>query len=363
MNSIKPNQNRSLYPTWPETSERFPGYTLLLLIPADLPVFLKIAMQVIGQQVTTNCRETIVVPDHYTPKFDSYFEEYKQFWKSGPIRMERLGPIEDLVARKADGHARCWMQIVRGVAATQTEYAIWHDADAFILKPDFFESLYDRCSTEQLSCLGVNHVWNIDTFAKHGFDRINATWEMTINVPWMQQWPPKFHLGQMGDVNGEELIIDILIAAQMQTPPKKLGRIDLPDSYIHFNYVICDYRRFQNTETFGDDFFRILLVRLLIDAFDQGNESYEVPHVNDLERGIYSSQERVTYTSPVAVTRYPEFRARIDRLLTCGLLSLEQSTRMRQSLQPFDRAFASNKSLNESTIGLTEASKATGSGV
>ncbi|HEY9717293.1 MAG TPA: hypothetical protein V6C69_07490 [Trichormus sp.] len=332
----------SPYRAWPSVPNRNPGYTLLLCTPADLPVFFNIAMRVIARQDLKNCYEVLVVPDQFQANFSEIFaSERIDIGQRVNLRLHQLGAVDALIAQSAQGHSviHCF-QLIRGIGETKSTHAILHDVDAFLLKPDFFERLYDCCTSSNYACLGVDHVWNIKDLAKHGYKHINATWELTVDVEWMQQWPPASIFGKTVSLNGDQILADSLVALQMETPPERLGKIDVPDSFIHFSHVISAYREFQRTPHFLDEYFRVFLIRLLIDAFDQENSSYDVPSVLQLARGISSENERVVYVSPDARSHYKYFRKRLEKLMICGLLSDTQISGMRSGVEVFDQAFS-----------------------
>ncbi len=62
----------------------------------------------------------------------------------------------------------------------------------------------------------------------------------------------------------------MMLWPQCQTPPEQIERHQQEWGFIHFSHVVSTYRRFQQSkEAFEDSYFRILLIRLLIDAYDQ----------------------------------------------------------------------------------------------
>jgi hypothetical protein len=304
-------------------------------------VFFKIAMAVIAKQDLKNCYEVLVVPDRFQSNFAEIFEsERLTIGQQVNLRLHQPGAVDALIAQSAQGNSIHWFQLIRGIGETKSTHAILHDVDAFLLTSGFFERLYDCCTTFMYSCLGVDHVWNIKDLAKHGYNQINATWELTVNVEWLQQWPPTSIYGTTVSLNGDEILADTLVAMQMETPPERLGKIDVQDSFVHFGYVISAYREFQRTPHFLDEYFRILLIRLLIDAFDPEDSTYDVPSILQLKMGISTESERVSYVSPGAARHYKHFRKRLERLMNCGLLSDTQIGGMRSAVEPFDEEFS-----------------------
>src|SRR5436309_1067362 len=102
----------------PAHGPRTPGYSVLLAVPADLPVFLKIAMATINAQRNDGLVETLVIPDVPSPAFESAFNLAKQTWTNGPIRLVKLRPLERFVTRRINSpHTNHWLQMTNGVQA------------------------------------------------------------------------------------------------------------------------------------------------------------------------------------------------------------------------------------------------------
>src|SRR5438067_1355073 len=66
----------------PVVTTRTPGYSVLLPVPGDLPVFLRIAMGTINAQRNDGLVETLVIPDLNTPAFEAAFESGRREWSN-----------------------------------------------------------------------------------------------------------------------------------------------------------------------------------------------------------------------------------------------------------------------------------------
>lgn len=320
--------------------EPTPGYTILMLIPGDLPVFLKIALEVCDTQKPEHLIETLVIPDKLMRGFPEIFEAWTRNYSISPIRLVNLKPLEQLLTRYQNNpHINCWFQMVRGVEAVQTTHALWHDADLFITEPGFMKTHYESCVKRDLACLGVSKPW--DTwYEKQGINHLTSTWELIFNVNWLRSFQPWEHRGHDGIVAGKPHTFDITFSPQCQTLPEKVGRDQREWEFVHFNYVICTYRLFQKSKgPYEDDNFRLLLVRLLINAYDQSGWSYEVPSLDGLIQGITNKSNRVTYLQEQTRQRYPEFRSKLQQLLESGFFDDEKASALYNGVRPFDQAF------------------------
>jgi hypothetical protein len=327
-----------LYPRWtPLAAPPSDGLTLLVLIPGDLPVFLDLALDVCARQQCPALRHTLIIPDVVTPELRRRVADRLTTWPHGSIALVDLRPIDRLlIKRLKNPHHNVWLQFFRGIEATTTTHAVWHDADLFLTDPTLLQRQYDAITRGGLDCLGVSPVWDA-WYRERGFDKIAATWELTFSTTWARTFAPWQHHGHEATINGEKHVVDITLLPQVLTAPERLSVAPITSGFVHFNYVICTYRWFQNsTGPYEDDKFRLLLVRLLVDAFDQGNWPYEVPPAADLARGLSDPTSRVTYVKPETLASWPEFRVKFQDLLQSTLLTDSQRSALARGLRPFD---------------------------
>lgn len=334
---------KTFYSRWrTQCAQRQPGYTILLPVPGDLPVFLELALLVCGRLNPEHLVETLVIPDIPTAACHEIVKRVGATWKNGGLRLVELPWLDRQVTTRLNKpHSNHWLQLINGVENTRTTHALLHDADAFLFDPDCLKRQYERCVQRQLSCLGMTPVWD-KWFREKGYD-ITATWELMFDVEWLRSAKPWLHLGHDNVLNGEKHTFDTTLWLQCQTPKERVGYEDAPEAYVHFNYVISTYRWFQKSQgPYEDEHFRLLLVRLLIDLFDRSGWSYEVPTVSDLEKGLREPGRRVVYQKPETASHYPEFRGKLQKLIGSPLLNAEQGQRLREGVRPFDAAFRWN---------------------
>ncbi|MBD3882936.1 hypothetical protein IFO70_14295 [Phormidium tenue FACHB-886] len=347
MGMIKADFWKLLYSEWEKTQVApIPGYSLLILTPGDLPFFLKIALEVCARQNAEHLVETLIIPDN---RLTSGFADRLNLWAKDyptPIRMVPQKPLEKLFTRfHKNAHNNCWMQMVRGINAVRTAHALWHDVDLFISEKDFLKSHYETCAAQQLACLGVSKAWD-SWFEARGIDYLVGTWEMMLDVGWARSFKPWQHRGHDELVAGEQHTCDITFWPQYSTPRELVGRHEQEWGFVHFNYVTGTYRKFQQSRgSFEDNLFKLLLVRLLIDAYDQSGWVYEVPSLNDLAKGLTDRSMRVTYTDTKTQAAYPDFRIKLQTLIESNLLDDEKASSLSNGVRPFDKAFGWNCSV------------------
>jgi len=331
-----------LYPRWRSVSQdHLPGYTLFLPVPGDLPVFLKIAVDISSRQNLKNLVETLVIPDKVTPAFLKTFEESQIKWPEGNLRLVSMSGTQNLIIKLTNnpGHI-AWLQLINAVNKTRTAHALLHDADAFIANRGFFGALYRTCLEKNLSCVGVNKVWD-SWFAENGYKHLAATWELMFSLEWMRKFPPWQHHGQTFSVHGVNHVCDTTLWPQCQTSPEKITLIPFSNGeFVHFNYVISTYRFFQREKKrpYVDEHFRLLLIRLLEDLYLDSSQS-EIPSLSELTASLKQGQGSVVYNTPDIKNNYYIFRQKFEELLHFNLFTNEQSSALREKIEPFDAHF------------------------
>ena len=330
-----------LYGQWSKpVVEPIPGYTLLMPVPGDLPVFIKIALDVCATQDPEHLVETLVLPDKLIKGFPELLETWAKNYSISPIRLVNLQPLEQLLTRYQNNPGtNHWLQLVRGVEVVRTTHALLHDADLFMTERGFMKTHYETCAEAHLACLGVSPVWDA-WYQEQGLNHLTATWEMIFNVAWLRSFQPWQHRGHDDTLDGKQHTFDTTLWPQCKTPPEQVGRHQREWGFIHFNYVVSTYRWFQQSKgSYEDNHFRLLLVRLLIDAYDRSGWFYEVPSLDDLAKGITDKSLRVTYLQEKTRQHYPEFRSKLQQLIESGLLDDEKASILHDGVRPFDRAF------------------------
>jgi hypothetical protein len=334
---------RLLYSRWrPEPIEK-PGYSVLLMFPGDLPVFLNLAMEVVAAQDPKHMTDLLVIPDKMQGKYEQQWPAVRARWPHGSVRLVKLRPMEQRLARhKNNPHIYCWLQLIRGMEAARSSHALWHDADLFLINREVHRELYETAAARNMACFGMDPAapYANPWFEARGIHHLVASYEMMMDVRWFRGFSPWEHRGQEIEINGESHVGDICYRPMIKTPAERCGWKKRDEDFVHFSYVIGTYRWFQNSKSgFEDERFKLLLVRLLVDAFDpQG--WYEVPAAGELAKGLEDKNVRVTYLKPETRTNYAEFRGTLERLLSSGLLEKKKEELIRERVSPFDKALA-----------------------
>jgi hypothetical protein len=341
---VRPQRLKTLtwmvaFPRWPRPRDLDGGYTLLLPVPADLPVFLHLALANAQFQHPERRLETIVVPDMPSPAFRERFARAAERYDVGPLRLVEPGRRARVVRRLANAPAaNYFLQIHAGVCAAGTTHALLHDADLFIEDHGFMGRHHRLAVESGAGCLGVSPVWD-DWMREHGFGHVVATWELMLDVRWMRSFAPWKHRPHAAHLAGEWHVFDVTLYPQAVSEPACCQINDAAESFEHFNWVIGVYRYYQqSTGPYEDYRFLLLLIRLLSDAY--ASPLADIPAVATLAAGITDPGLRVTYVDPATRDRYPAFRAKLERIMKGPLLEPAAVETIERAVEPFDRAFA-----------------------
>lgn len=325
---------------WPPASAgTSPGYTLLVPVPGDLPVFLELALSVCAMQEATHRVSTLVIPDRLTPAIRETVARRRSSW-AGPLELVPLPrPERWFLPHLRSGSRNHGLQLITGVGASRSSHIILHDADLFILDRRMHDDQYERCRDHDLDCLGISPVWD-QWYAGHD-RRLAATWDMTASVDWLRSFLPYQQIGHDGDLFGERHTFDTTLYPQAVSPSDRIDFTDRDADYVHFNYVISAFRDFQRSQGgYRDADFRLLLIALFVELFAEPDMQAMLPSLRHLGGGLGSTDQPVHFPSADdGRADYQMFRLKLERALQGPYLSTGDSERGRLALEPFDRYY------------------------
>lgn len=329
---------RRAFPRWPQRRAAADGYSLLLPVPADLPVFLNLALSNTQFQDRDGRVETLVVPDMPSAAFREAFGRAEARFDVGELRLVELGRRARSIRRFADTPgANHFLQIYAGVCAARATHALLHDADLFIDDPTFMRRHHRLAVEAAAGCLGVSPAWD-DWLREHGLGHVVATWELMVDTGWMRSFEPWRHRPHVELFDAEWHLFDLTLYPQAISPPGQCRIHETGDSFEHFSYAISAYRLLQHArEPFEDRRFNLLLIRLLSDAYSTPADG--LPTVAGLAAGIADPGATVTYVDPETPGRYAAFRSKLRRIVEGPLLDPSAGHAIERAVEPFDRAF------------------------
>lgn len=322
---------------WPTAKPVQQGYTVLVPVPGDLPVFLELALSVLALQDSEDRVEVLVIPDRMTPQMNAIVDRFAPRF-SGDLRLVPLPqPERTILPKLRNPSHNHGIQILTGVSEARGSHVVLHDSDLFLIDRDALQKNYRATVDGNLLASGVSPVW--DTwFADRDYNLV-ATWEMIARRDWLRSFPPHMHMGHDAEINGEAHTFDTTLHAQALSDQSRLALVAEPESFVHFNYVISTYRHFQRAKDgYEDDRFRLLLIRLFIDLFAQESFDYRMPSLEEMAAGVGSSSAPVTYPAPEADVReqYQDFRRKLDIIIDGPWSDGGDRDKMRAAVRSFD---------------------------
>ncbi len=332
---------RTRYARWGAVpAPSVPGYALLVPVPGDLPFFVDIALAVCRTQTAAARVETLVVPDRWTPGFAASLERASAGWP-GELRALRLAlPERAVLPRLADPGRNHGAQIIAALRRVRASHIVLHDADLFALDPALHDAQHARTVADDLDALGVDPAWD-PWFAARG-RRLAATWEMSARTAWLRSFPPHRLMSHDAVVDGERHTFDTSFWPQLMTDPARIAVADVSGSLVHFNHLISTYRYYQDHRgSFHDGGFRLLVLRVLVDAFAGPGEDHGVPSADQLVAGLAGGPGRVRY-EPGDAAAYRTTRADLETALEGPWSSPERRGRTAELLRAFDQRFGAS---------------------
>jgi hypothetical protein len=320
--------------SWPPRQSLRDGYTLLVPVPGDLPVFLDLALSVCRRQASDHRVETVVLPDVHTSGVDGSVERFRDGWPGRLTVVDLPLPEKWVLPRLRNPGRNHGVQLIAGLRHATSTHVVLHDADLFLFDETAHEVQYEHARSKDLDVLGVSQSWD-PWFAAH--DRtLAATWEMCARTAWFTAFPPYRHIGHDADLDGERHTFDTTFWAQCHTDPARIAVRELGAGVVHFNYVISTYRNFQrHGPSFRDPQFRLLLTRLFIDLFDAGGVDYAVPTMDELCSEIGRSDAVVRYEDADR-DNYHAFRSKLSAVVDGPWSSDDRRDAARRALGVFD---------------------------
>ena len=233
-----------------------------------------------------------------------------------------------------------FLQILNGISSARSAHVLFHDADLFLFSKDFLKRHYETFLDRRVSVLGVDRrsIGRLEEY-RH----IVATWEMIASLEWLMRFKPYEHRGHKRFFRGRLINFDSTLFPQFLTDPGEVGinKEYGQDEFLHFNFVISIYRLFcKSRGPFEDKYFKLLLIRSLIDALGDAGWTYSVPSMKDLVGALAGTDEKVSYTALETRKNYDTFRRNFERLMQSGILGTEAGSTMREQIRPFDERFA-----------------------
>jgi hypothetical protein len=332
---------------WGGDSQVHAGYTLLVPVPGDLPVFLDLALAACRHQSSDHRDSTIVLPDRPSPTIDRIVERYSGDWPDDLSVVLLPLPERWFLPLLKSGSRNHGLQVITGVEAAVSTHIILHDADLIPGEVGLHEAQYASCVERSLCCLGLTGVW--DPWYEQKGLALAATWELCARVDWFRSFAPHLHMGHLGEMFGEEHVFDTTLFPQASTEKTKISGGSGDENFVHFNYVISAYRLFQRHGVgYLDDRFRILFIAILVELFSSSEQEALLPSLERMAGELGSGSAVLTHPGPDSGRdSYGEFRQKLEKLFDITWVPPERLDNVKRHLVAFDRWYGFGSAVHD----------------
>jgi hypothetical protein len=332
INDLRNNLIKIVYKKWhKKITTLLDGYTILLPTPHDLPIFLKLALEIIKKQDLTHMREILIIPDWPSKKFSRYYETLAAKHPTLPLRLINLTTADQLawILTKSIT-TRHFTQLIRGIDETTTKYAILHDSDLFLPPGNFLETQYKTCSERNLSVYGVEPRLSMIREDRNTFV---ATWEMTFSIQWAKSFSPAMHKGQISIIKGRRQEFDTTLLPQYLTDSNLIDYNANNHIFYHFRYVIATYRNMTNNKPLKINYgLKLFLIRTLIDIFEDYDWKYDhIPEHQEFIDGKYGLSELLSHQDGNRLLN--RFKNEFEGIIYANIFNAEQNNILKQRLE------------------------------
>ncbi|MFO0831828.1 MAG: hypothetical protein U0637_08275 [Phycisphaerales bacterium] len=225
---------------WQPLVEPQPGYTVLVGCNRRLGGLLMANLAALARQERGNLREVILVIDGGEEEVGfSVVERAARVAPGLPVRVVHYSERQRSVTRRIDwGWVYAWLSWCVGIAATTTRYAMLHDFDALLLRPDVLEERYREVRARKVEYLGI--AYHAGGGTKES-DRLCRTFELMFDAQFVRSHNRPIDLfNTMRWMGGRRVEFDTFLNAQFMAGSRDV--IALPEAdMVHPSQMICQF--------------------------------------------------------------------------------------------------------------------------
>lgn len=226
--------------SWQPLTNPQPGYTVLVGCNRNLGGLLMANLAALARQERTNLREVILTIDGSEEEVGFNVAERAKAVAPGlPVRVIHYTEAQRTVSRKIDwGWVYAWLSWCVGIAHTTTRYAMLHDFDALLLRPDVLEERYREIQARNVEYLGI--AYHAGGGTKES-DRLCRTFELMFDAQFVRANNKPIDLfNTMRWMGGRRVEFDTFLNAQHLAGTRDI--IPLPEAHmVHPSQMICQF--------------------------------------------------------------------------------------------------------------------------
>jgi hypothetical protein len=220
----------------PQTRE---GYTVIIGCKSELHGILAANLDMLTAQDTYGLHEIIVVFDRSRRTMARAAGELQSRFSMLPLRFEFYSRSQAMVASAINwAWVYAWLSWMIGVRATETRYAILHDLDAMLLRPDILRERFEQIRAALCEYMGVGYYSGNGVVEE---DRLVKTFELAFDAEYVRRrFRPIDLFNHVTIYNGRTVDFDTTLHAQSIAGRKKVLPID-PEDMVHPSQLICQF--------------------------------------------------------------------------------------------------------------------------
>ncbi len=226
--------------SWQPLDNPTPGYTVLVGCNRNLGGLLMANLAALARQERANLREVILTIDGSEQEVGfNIVERAKQAAPGLPVRVIHYTDRQRSVTRKIDwGWVYAWLSWCIGIGHTTTRYAMLHDFDALLLRPDVLEERFREIQARKVEYLGIAYHAGGGTQES---DRLCRTFELMFDAQFVRsQNKPIDLFNTMRWMGGRRVEFDTFLNAQYLAGTRDI--IPLPEAHmVHPSQMICQF--------------------------------------------------------------------------------------------------------------------------
>lgn len=225
---------------WEPMRSRHEGYTLIVACHGPLAEMMLPSIDLLARQDLTNLRRLIVSFDApEDPRLrqlaKTLAQQYPHLNSAFVFQTQR----ESRLLRRIDwGWIDCWLSYAKGIGAADTRYAILHDMDAMLIRPDLIERRYQLIREREDHFLGIRWYKGNGIVAE---DQLAYIVEMAFDAEFLRrECRPLDLFNVIGRLDDRTVDFDTLLYPQTRTPRRSVEHID-EEEMVHPSQVVSQY--------------------------------------------------------------------------------------------------------------------------
>lgn len=230
---------------WSPLLEPRDGYTVIIGCSTQLVGMLGVNLRMVAAQRRENLAEVIIVFDRRRSEAHAALEaRLRQDHPDLPVRFLYYSLAQERVARIIRwGWVYSWMSWCKGIAQTTTRYAVLHDFDAILIRPDVLEERYTEIRRRGHEFIGVR---NYEGNGVQASDNLVTTFELIFDAVFVRRtFRPIEIFNHVTTFNGRTVDFDTFLYAESRYGTRSVLPVHEEDM-VHPSQMICQYVDHQN---------------------------------------------------------------------------------------------------------------------